>query len=407
MTPWLSVIGVGAAGLGELGPAARTLVETAEVLVGGDRHLAMVADDHPAERRPWAPQLEATMNGIADARGRRVVVLASGDPMHYGIGAKLVCRFRVEEMIIVPAPGAFSLAAARLGWSLADVTTLSLHAQPIEALALHLAPARCLLALTTDGKAPAAAARLLIEHGYGPSHLTVLARLGATDEQRIEGTAESWRGRRVPDLNTLAIACRAGPDARLLPHTPGLPDDAFCHDGQITKREVRAVTLAALMPFPGQRLWDVGAGAGSIAIEWMRAAPGAMAVAIEREPQRAATIARNAGALGVPTLDIVIGAAPAALGPLATPEAIFIGGGVTAPGLPETCWEALAPAGRMVANAVTAEGEATLIRLRNELGGTLSRLAVSRAEPMGAFTGWRAHTPVTQWAATRPPTGKG
>jgi precorrin-6B C5,15-methyltransferase / cobalt-precorrin-6B C5,C15-methyltransferase len=325
------------------------------------------------------------------------VILASGDPMWFGVGATLAGRFPLEETMVLPQAGAFSLAAARLGWPLADTATVTLHGRPLDRLALHLAPDARLLVLTEDGQAPAAIARYLTERGWGPSRLIVLERLGGPKERRLDGMAEDWPHAAVADLNILAIECLPGPKAQVLSRVPGLPDYAFTHDGQLTKREVRAATLAAMAPLPGQLLWDVGAGCGSIAIEWRRAEPSAPVIAIERDAARRDLIQRNAAALGVPGLTIVAGEAPAVLKDLPAPDAVFIGGGLTVDGLAEACLAALKPRGRLVANAVTVEGEARLLALHGKHGGQLTRIAVSRAEPVGPFQGWRPLMPVTQW----------
>jgi precorrin-6B C5,15-methyltransferase / cobalt-precorrin-6B C5,C15-methyltransferase len=397
---WLAVVGIGEDGTAGLNPAARTLIETAEVLVGGARHLGMVPQGR-AERIVWERPLRVTFDAIEAHRGRRVTVLASGDPMWYGIGVTLTRRFPREEMTIIPQPSAFSLAAARLGWPLADCATISLHGRPFDILRLHLAPHRRILILSEDGDTPRAVAKLLSGLGWGPSRLSVLAYLGGSREAVIEEEAQSWGDRRAAELNTIAIACRAGPGARALPLLAGLPDDVFEHDGQLTKREVRAATLAALAPLPEQTLWDVGAGCGSIGIEWLRGSEGRSAVAIERHPARAAMIARNAASLGVPALRIVLGTAPRALEDLHPPDAVFIGGGIDAGGLLLKAWESLPPGGRLVANVVTAEGEARLLYWHARHGGTLTRIAVSRAEPVGSNHLWRPLASVTQLAAIK------
>lgn len=401
MKRWLTVVGIGEEGLAGLAPAARTLVETAEILVGGARHLAMVPE-RPAERHLWESPLKRSIDRIEGHRGRRVVVLASGDPMWYGIGVTLARRFAREEMTILPHLGAFALAASRLGWPLADCTLLTLHGRPLDSLRLHLAPGRRVLILSEDGATPRKIAELLSGLGWGRSRLEVFAHLGGEAEEAFEADALAWGGRRVPDLNTIALLCRPEPGARILSRLPGLPDDAFEHDGQLTKREVRAATLAALAPLPGETLWDVGAGCGSIAIEWLRAGEGCRAFAIERDPERAALIARNAAALGVPGLKIVAGAAPAALAELPDPDAVFVGGGAGAGDLLPRLWERLCEGGRLVANAVTAEGEARLLDWHRKHGGTLTRLAASRAEKAGAHHLWRPLATVTQLAATKP-----
>jgi precorrin-6B C5,15-methyltransferase / cobalt-precorrin-6B C5,C15-methyltransferase len=399
--PWLAVIGIGEDGIAGLAPAARALIETAEVLVGGARHLGMVPD-YGAERIIWRRPLTATIDAIEARRGARVAVLASGDPMWYGIGVTLCRRFPREEMTILPQLCAFSLAASRLGWPLADCAAITVHGRPLDNLRLHLAPHRRILILSEDGGTPRAVAALLTELGWGPSRLTVLAHLGGSRETIISGEAYSWGDRRVPDLNTIAVVCIPGHRARALPRLAGLPDEAFEHDGQLTKREVRAATLAALAPLPTETLWDVGAGCGSIAIEWLRLGEDRSAIAIERDPTRAALIARNAAALGVPELRIVPGSAPEALESLPQPNAVFIGGGIGAAGLLSGAWESLPAGGRLVANVVTTDGEARLIDWHARHGGALTRIAVSRAEPVGPHQLWRPMATVTQLAAVKP-----
>jgi precorrin-6B C5,15-methyltransferase / cobalt-precorrin-6B C5,C15-methyltransferase len=399
--PWLAVVGIGEDGIAGLAPAAQALIETAEVLVGGARHLGMVPD-HGAERIRWERPLTVTIDAIAAQRGRRVTVLASGDPMWYGIGVTLSRRFPREEMAIVPQPSAFSLAAARLGWPLADCAAITLHGRPLDTLRLYLAPNRRILILSEDSSTPRLAAELLTGLGWGRSELTVLAHLGGGREAIVADAARSWGDRPVPDLNTVAIACIPDPGARAFPQRAGLPDDAFEHDGQLTKREVRAATLAALASLPGETLWDVGAGCGSIAIEWLREGEGRSAIAIERDPARAAVIARNAAALGVPELRIVVGTAPEALKGLPRPQAIFIGGGIGTAGLLPHAWASLLPCGRLVANVVTTEGEERLLEWHAQRGGVLTRIAVSRAEPVGPHHLWRPLATVTQLAAVKP-----
>ena len=400
MTPWLSIVGLGEDGLPGLAPAARALLDNAEVLIGGTRHLDMVPDDG-RERLTWPSPLGAIVEEIARRRGRRVCVLATGDPMHYGIGVTLAKAVPTDEMVVIPAPSAFSLACARLGWILSEVETLTLHGRPLALLHPAIQPGARLLLLSNDAATPDQVAELLCARGYGPSRIAVLEHMGGAKERHLDGTAEAWQPGRVADFNTIAVDCRAGPDAALLPRTPGLPDEAFRHDGQMTKRELRAVTLSALQPVPGQLLWDLGAGSGSIAIEWMRSHPRCRAVAVERDADRIALIAGNAAALGTPGLEIVEGEAPGALDGLEAPDAAFIGGGLRADGNFETCWDRLKPGGRLVANAVTVEGEQALARWRAELGGELTRIAVSRAGTLGPYTGWRPLMPVTQLRAVK------
>lgn len=402
--PWLSIVGIGEDGLDGVAPAARSLVDAAELIVGGARHLAMLPDGHPAERATWKSPLKDTVADIAAWEGRRVCVLATGDPMSYGIGVTLGRAFGGEALTVHPVAGAFSLAAARLGWPLEDVTRLTLHGRPLALLNAHLAPGARLLILSEDGGTPARVAEALVAAGWGDSRLTALGHLGGPEESRTDGTASRWGGARVPDLNTLAVECVAGADTSWWPRIPGLPDGAFRHDGQLTKREVRAATLAALAPAPGALLWDVGAGCGSVAIEWMRA--GGRAVAVERSAERRTLIAENAERLGVPELRIVAGTAPAALADIpagdAAPDAVFLGGGAAGEGLAACCLDALRPGGRFVANAVTLEGERALMDLHVERGGEMTRLAVSRLEPVGPYHGWRPLMPVTQYRWTKP-----
>jgi precorrin-6Y C5,15-methyltransferase (decarboxylating) len=392
MSPWLSIVGIGEDGWSGLSEAAKALVASAELIVGGKRHLALIPAGK-SERLAWKSPLAETLPEIARWRGRRVAVLASGDPLCYGVGALLARNFAAEEMIVLPRPSAFSLAAARLTWPLEECLTLSLHGRPIEKLRLHLAPGARILALTEDGTAPAKIAKLLTESGWGGSAITVLEHLDGPKERRIAATAAEWREERCADLNLLALDCVAGPETRPLSRRAGLPDDAFRHDGQITKRAVRAATLAALAPLPGELLWDIGAGSGSIGIEWLRAEDRMRAVAIERDPSRAAVIAENAAMLGVPELRIVQGAAPEALQDLPQPDAIFIGGGVSDATIWGACWSALKIGGRLVANAVTVKAEAKLLGRHASWGGELQRIAVSQAE---GERFWRPAMTVTQ-----------
>lgn len=401
MTRWLSIVGVGDDGLDGLPAVARSLVDDAEAFMGGDRHLAMLPDDG-REKRPWPSPLSQIMDEIETRRGQRLCVLATGDPMFFGIGVTLARRIPFDEMIVVPAPSAFSLTCARLGWPMADIEAVTLHGRPLELLHPHVQPGAKLVALSEDGSTPGKVAALLSARGYGASTITVLEHMGGEAESVSSGIADEWADGTSADFNTIAVECIAGPDAPHLPRVPGLPDNAFEHDGQMTKREVRAMTLAALGPTPGACLWDVGAGCGSVAIEWMRAARGASAVAIERHEDRRAMAAANALALGTPTLRIVAGEAPAALDGLPEPDAIFIGGGISTEGLAEACWAALRPGGRLVANVVTVEGEARVSALREAHGGELIRVAVSRADKVGPYLGWRPMMPVTQWQAVKP-----
>lgn len=402
--PWLSIIGVGEEGLAGLSPAAQALIATAETVVGGTRHLELLHDllDRPeVEQLVWQSPFARTVDEIRLRRGRRVAVVASGDPMHYGAGVTLARHFPGEALVL-PSVSSVTLACARLGWPVSEVEVVTVHGRPLERILLHVTPGARLLILSQDGDTPKNLAHLLTQHRYGPSTMTVFERLGGHKERRIDDVAECWNIPAVDDLNLIAVTCVAMPKTHILPRAAGLPDAAFIHDGQITKREVRAATIAALKPLPGQLLWDVGAGCGSVAIEWMRAPGRPQAIAIEHNRERAAMIAGNAASMGVPDLRVVIGEAPSALKELPSPQAIFIGGGVTSLDLLGNCWNALQSGGRLVVNVVTAEGEAVLLSASETYGGIMVRLAVSRLEPLGGFRSWRPQLPVTQWMVQKP-----
>lgn len=400
MAAWLTVVGIGEDGYAGLGEAARRALLAAERIVGAPRQLELLPAEIHASRQSWPSPF--SLAPVLERRGTPVCVLASGDPMLFGVGASLARQLAADELQVLPAPSSASLAAARLGWPLQDVTLLSVVARPLAALNLHLHAGQRLLILCNDGASPAAIAALLRERGFGPSRLTVLEHLGGALERRIDGLAESWAVDEVADLNLLAVECLAGADARRLPLTCGLPDDAYRHDGQLTKRDVRAITLARLAPTPGELLWDVGAGCGSIGIEWLRAHPSCRAIAIEADAGRQQLIAHNRDALGVPGLQLVAGSAPEALDGLERPDAIFIGGGVTVPGVLEQCWQALKPGGRLIANAVTLQSEAMLVAWREQHGGELTRIAVAQAQPLGAFDTWRSALPITLLQVRKP-----
>lgn len=400
--PWLSVVGIGEDGIAGLGSAAQRLISDAEFVFGGRRHLALATPLIKGEQRPWPSPFDTAVGELVSLEGRRVCVLASGDPFLHGVGATIARRIAAEEIFVVPAPSAFSLAAARLGWPLAAIETVSLHGKPVELIRPLLHPGRRVLALTSDGNGPADVARLLTESGFGRSMLTVLEALGGSQERIRTARADRFALDDVAALNVLAVEVAAEPGARILPLTPGLADDLFEHDGQLTKREIRALTLSALAPRRGELLWDIGAGAGSIGIEWMLADPSLSAAAIESDPPRAARIRRNAAAFGVPGLQVVEGAAPAALAGLPTPDAVFIGGGGSNAGVLEAAIDALPFGGRLVANAVTLEMEAILLARHATLGGELVRIAVSRVAAVGSMQGWKPAMPVTQWSWVKP-----
>jgi precorrin-6Y C5,15-methyltransferase (decarboxylating) len=398
----VTVVGVGADGWDGLSPAARRAIERAEVLRGSARQLALVPGSVAAERVPWPSPMGPALDQLpAASPGRRVVVLASGDPMCSGIGTSLVRRFGAAAVDVVPHPSSVTLACARLGWAVEETTVLTVVGRPVALVTPHVTPGRRLLVLGSDTAAPAEVARLLATAGYGASRVTALAQLGGPEERRFTGRAADWPHAATDPLVLTAVEVVADPGTVPLPTVPGLPDDAYAHDGQLTKRDVRAVTLSRLAPLPGQLLWDVGAGAGSIGIEWMRVHPSCRAIAVESRPDRAARIAANATRLGVPDLSVVQGEAPESLAGLPRPDAVFVGGGATTPQLLDTCWTALPPGGRLVVNAVTVQSEAVLAEWHGRCGGSLTRLSVASAEPVGGFTGWKPAMPVTIWSVTR------
>ncbi|MEM8958026.1 MAG: precorrin-6y C5,15-methyltransferase (decarboxylating) subunit CbiE [Pseudomonadota bacterium] len=393
--PWLHIIGIGADGLASLMPASRAALEAAEVIVGSER-LHALTSDLGGERLCWPSPFDMMVDTIAGLRGRRVAVLATGDPLWFSVGARLGTVIDPAEIVYHPQLSAFQLASARLGWSLADVETVTAHGRAPEQILPFVAPGIRMLVFTAGAETPAQVAGLLRDGGYGASTMIVFSDLGAETEARAAGTAADWNAE-VGALNTLAVECVAEPQAQLLSRVPGLPDTVFTHDGKMTKRETRAVTLSHLMPQRGALLWDIGCGSGSVAIEWMRAAPDAHAIGIEPRADRRAMAAENALALGVPRLELRAGSAPEALDGLPAPDAVFMGGGIGVESF-DPAWEALKPLGRLVANAVTLESEAVLIGLHARFGGMLTRLSVSRARPVGPFTGWGNLMTVTQLA---------
>ncbi|MBV1837759.1 precorrin-6y C5,15-methyltransferase (decarboxylating) subunit CbiE [Acetobacter estunensis] len=401
MTPWLAVIGIGEDGVEGLSPQARRLVAQARYVMGGERHIRLARSLIAGEAHIWPHPFSRGVEQVLHWRGEPVVVLASGDPFCFGVGSVLSGRVEVGEMICLPVPSSVALACARLGWAEQDVRVLSLCGRPLSNLIPALQPGQKLLVLSADGATPRQLAAWLTERGFGESWLHVLQTLGGPDE--MAHTCHAREG--VPDgiaaLNLVAVDLVAGRGACVIPRAPGLPDDWFESDGQLTKRDIRAVTLSSLAPRVGEVLWDVGAGSGSVAIEWMLAHPANRAIAIESDPDRVARITRNAVSLGVPSLDIVQGRAPDALDGLAEPDAVFVGGGLTAPGLFERVWACLRPGGRIVANAVTLESEVVLIAQQERHGGTLSRISVERLDHVGRFRAMRPAMTVTQWCAVK------
>ncbi|MGE8352176.1 MAG: precorrin-6y C5,15-methyltransferase (decarboxylating) subunit CbiE [Pseudomonas protegens] len=393
MSPWLTVVGIGEDGFKSLGRNARHALLGASRIIGGQRQLDLLPACIRGERQLWPSPF--SLEPVLSQRGTPLCVLASGDPMLFGVGASLARQLPAEELQVLPFPSAYSLAAARLGWALQEVVTLSVVARPIAALNAQLFSGVRLLVLSNDRHSPAAIAGLLRERGFGPSRITVLEHLGGPLERRLDSTANEWSDPSIADLNLLAIECRAATDTPQLSRLAGLPDSAFRHDGQLTKRDVRAITLARLAPVPGELLWDVGAGSGSIGIEWMRAHPSCRALAIEADDGRQQLIEHNRDVLGVPGLQLIRGSAPQALAGLERPDAVFIGGGVTREGVLQTCWEQLKPGGRLVANAVTLQSEMTLMHWRDQYGGELTRIHIAQAQPLGEFDTWRQALPIT------------
>lgn len=385
-----------------LGAGAKDLIARAEIVFGGVRHLALAAPLIRGQSRPWPSPFSRATGEVVALRGRRVCLLASGDPFFYGVGATLAAHVPPEEAQVVPAPSAFSLAAARLGWAIPETVLVSVHGRALDRIRPHLHPGAHILALTSGADGPAALAKLLTGIGFGQSRLTVLEVLGGENERMRTARADDFGIADIAALNTVAIEVVAERDARVLAYTPGLDDALFEHDGQITKREIRAVTLSSLAPKRDELLWDVGAGSGSVSIEWMLADASLRAIAIEADAARAARVERNAIAFGVPALDLIQGTAPEALAGLATPDAIFVGGGGSGVGVLEACIDTLRPGGRLVVNAVTLETESALIARHAAFGGDLARIAVSRADPVGNKMGWRAAMPVTQWTWKKP-----
>ncbi|MGB6398529.1 MAG: precorrin-6y C5,15-methyltransferase (decarboxylating) subunit CbiE [Bradyrhizobium sp.] len=399
---WLSIVGIGEDGVEGLSPVARRLITSAELVVGGARHLELAGDLVCGRPLAWPSPMSDAFSEIKRRRGRSVVVLASGDPFHFGVGKQLAAFVPAEEFVCLPQPSAFSLASARMGWSLQDVALVTLHGRALQGVVRHLQPGARILALSWDSETPAKLAELLTTHRMGQSRITVLEAMGGPRERVRHAMASNFDIKEIVSLNTIAVEVIAEPEAAIIALAPGLDDTLFEHDGQLTKREIRAVTLSSLAPRHGELLWDVGLGAGSIAIEWLLRHPSLGAIGIEARSDRADRAARNAAALGAPELKIVQGRAPEALEGLARPDAAFVGGGMMDDGVFEAVWAALKPRGRLVANAVSLETEARLADYFHRFGGDLVRLQVARADRVGTMFGWRPAMPVTQWRVTKP-----
>ncbi|MDQ0315680.1 precorrin-6y C5,15-methyltransferase (decarboxylating) subunit CbiE [Amorphus orientalis] len=399
--PWLSVVGIGEDGRDGLSAAAIRALEGARFVIGGKRHLAL-AGPLKAEAAAWPSPMTNAFDSILARRGEPVCVLATGDPFHHGVGSELARRVAPEEIVCFPQPSAFSLAAARMGWAFQDCVAISLHGRALARIVPYLTPRARILALSWDGTTPARLAEMLTAGGFGGSRLTVLERMGGPHERRRSALAAAFALDDIDPLNLIAVEIVADPTARVLPLTPGLDDAWFETDGQITKAETRALTLSALAPLPGERLWDIGAGSGSVSIEWTIRHLANTATAIEARDDRAARIEANAERFGADGLSVVRGQAPDILADVPPPDAVFIGGGLTTPGVFEVAWAALPAGGRLVANAVTIESEARLQALFADHGGEMRRLSVARLEAVGGMHGWRAAMPVTQWRVVKP-----
>jgi precorrin-6Y C5,15-methyltransferase (decarboxylating) len=392
----ITVVGIGADGWPGLTDAARQQVLAADVLLGGARHLGLVPPVDGQERRSWPRPLSGLPALLGEYDARRVVALASGDPFLSGVGTTLAGLVDVD---VIPAVSSVALARARMRWSAESAEVVTLVGRDADALRRELAPGRRLLVLSSDEATPSVVAKLLREEGLASSRMTVLGDLGSPGERRLDGTAEDSWVDDVPRLHVLALGLVGAPGPTMS-WAPGLPDDAYEHDGQLTKRDLRASALSRLVPRPGALLWDVGAGAGSVAIEWLRAHPLTGAIAVEADPERAARITRNAARLGVPRLRVVHGRAPDALAGLPAPDAVFVGGGA-GDRVVGQCLDALSPGGRLVAHGVTLETEQLLVSSYHRLGGELTRIAVEHATSLGTRTGWTPLRTVTQWAVSR------
>ncbi len=396
MKPWLNVVGIGEDGLGGLSPAARQALDGAELVAGGTRHLDLAAISG-ARRLAWPRPLEAAFPQILARRGTPVCVLASGDPLYFGVGSTLLKSFSVEEIRFFPGLSSFSLAAARLGWALQDCACLSLHGRSLERLIPPLQPGAHILALSWDQTTPGDVAKLLNQRDFGDTRMSICSCMNGPREDLRSTFAKDFSLSEIDPLNLIALEIPAGTHGRSVPLTAGLHDDWFEHDGQLTRSDMRAITLAALRPHQGELLWDVGAGSGAIGIEWMLRGPSLRALAIEPRQDRAARIRRNALNLGVPDLKIIEGAAPQSLASLPAPDAVFIGGGAGTPGVIEAAWASLKPGGRLVINAVTLQTQSLLERHHSTMGGEMLQINLAHAEPLGRFHGWRPAMPIVQW----------
>lgn len=393
--PWLSIIGLGEDGLNGLSAASRAALDEADIIFGGARHLELV--DVGARGRTWP--VPFSIAPVLAARGQRVVVLASGDPFWYGAGGSLADQLRPEEWRVYPAPSVFSLAAARLGWRIEETLCIGLHAAPFEKLTRRLTPGLAAICLVRDGAAATELGAWLSSRGFGGSRCWLLEALGGPRERVTELEAHAISGADVRTPVAIAFIAEDGPGLQC---TPGLRNDSFVHDGQITKRPIRALTLSALAPKPGDRLWDIGAGSGTVSIEWVIACgSGSSAIAIEERAERLSNILTNARAFGVEDrISAIVGKAPAALAGLPQPQAVFLGGG-TDEAMLQAVWSAMPSGTRLVANAVTLETEALFTRWSSEKGGNLLRIELAEEKPLGRYRSWMPARPIVQWSVTR------
>ncbi|PZN94292.1 MAG: cobalamin biosynthesis bifunctional protein CbiET [Hyphomicrobiales bacterium] len=398
--PWLALVGLGEDGRAGLSPEALAALDEAEIVFGGERHIALIGTV-PGEARTWPQPFRNALPAILAERGRKVCVLATSDPFHYGIGAGLTKAIPAQEMRIIPQISSFAMACTRMRWPQEECALVSLHGRTLYRIVPHLQPGARILALSWDETTPRAVAELMSARGLGASRIIVMEALGGPQERVRETRADAFAFDDIVPLNMIAVDVAAGRDSRILPLAPGLDEDWFAHDGQITKSEIRAITLSALAPRGGELLWDVGAGSGSVGIEWCQRHVRNKAVAFEAKPERAHRIARNKVELGGLSVEVV-GEAPAGFAGRPAPDAVFIGGGLTVEGVFEGAWAALKPGGRLVANVVTIEGEAKLATLHAEHGGSLRRISIDRLAPVGNKHGWRPAMPVTQWRVEKP-----
>ncbi|WP_299655289.1 precorrin-6y C5,15-methyltransferase (decarboxylating) subunit CbiE [uncultured Tateyamaria sp.] len=400
--PWLTIVGIGEDGVAGLSAASQAALTQAEVIMAPQRHLDLVVNDPlttsvPAgtDLIPWPVPYADGIAILASLRGQRVAVLASGDPFWFGAGSVLARTFSPEEWTALPGPSCFSLAAARLGWALETTTCLGLHAAPMARMRRHLAPGAHLIVTLRDGDAVRDLGAYLSAQEFGDSTLHVMEHLGGPKDRLTTVRADDISGSFDHPVCAAIEVAGTGP---ALTAATGQTDDTFQSDGQITKRPIRAITLSTLAPKPGEHLWDIGGGSGSIALEWLLSHPTTTATTVEPRADRAARILQNAQDLGVDhRLTIVEGAAPDALEVLKPPHAIFVGGGLSQ----EVLNAALTQSARLVVNAVTLEGEALLTQAQAKHGGELMRIALSHATPLGPKRGWTSAYPVVQWSLSR------